>query len=137
MLTSADFVAPQHLDSVSKNLGSELCRTLECMKHKLAEMVCQGTRRAAREYVELREANSLINMMKYTGATTLVRQDEIAWALGYVSHHFVQGNASWLQLLSQAADMVGVDISKPHPMPLDLARRIENELALLSRFRAA
>ena len=135
--TTHAFVAPHHLESVHQAIGGELCRTLDFLRTLLVEIGANG-HPSAREYAQLREAKALIKHVKYTGATTLARQDEIAWALQYVRDSYgthIPGQGCLL--LEKAAVMLGIDLSAPHAMPLDLAHRIENELALRSRARAA
>lgn len=130
------FVAPHHLESVHQALGGELCRTLDFLRHLLADMAAIPA--SSREYAQLREAKAMIKLVKYAGVDTLARQDEIAWALQYVRDAYgphIPGQGCLL--LEKAAVMLGIDLSQPHPMPLDLVHRIENELALRARVRAS
>ncbi|NBO19433.1 MAG: hypothetical protein EBV03_09455 [Proteobacteria bacterium] len=136
MTASYAFVAPQHLHSVHQAIGAELSRTLDFLRHQLTEIRIARSPEGDREYAQLREAKALINLVKNAGVAVLARQDEIAWALHYVRNTYsAQMSHQGCMLLEKAAVMLDIDLLQPHPMPLDMARRIENELALLSRYR--
>jgi hypothetical protein len=127
MHTIQMFVPPQSLDTVHRELKADLGKVLLILRHQL------GHTAPSREYVELREAISLISIMKYAGCTELVREDELAWALHYArdAYHRAMPFAS-LDVFDKAAEILALACSQPQPIPLDLARRIGNELALLA-----
>jgi hypothetical protein len=137
MNTNGNFVAPQHLNSIHQAIGNELCQTMAFVRDTLINLSAMRSQ-SAREYAELREANALINLMKNAGSHAPVRHDEIAWALSHVRSIFGhQASLQWAQLLEKAATMLDINLGDPQPMPMDMAHRIDNELALLARVRAA
>lgn len=127
-----DLVAPQHLDSIHQQFGGQWNISLEAIRQRLSELA-QGRSATAREYAQLREAKGLMKMVKFAGADAPVRRDEIAWALQYISAH----SSRCEQLAQDTASALGIDLSQPHAMPMDMARRIENELVLMARVHAA
>jgi len=128
------FVAPQQLFAIHGHLGSEFFRALDFLTSKLTEMPREKRGASPREYAELREAKSLISYMRYPDATESVRTAELAWALKLITDEYrADGHHEWAGLFEQAANLLGIDLLRDHPMPADLDRRISNELLMISR----
>ncbi len=130
MKLMSEWIAPHRLEAVHKELASESTPVLDFLRRKLADK----PNSSLREYAELREARTLINIVKYAGFNALVRADEMTWALQYARDVYARESALGSVLfVEKAARLLGLDLKTPAPMPLDLSRRIHNELALLSK----
>lgn len=128
MQATPTFVTPQCLETVHKELAADFSPVLDFLRLKLAEK----STAAGREYAELREAKYLISIMRYAGFTAMVRSDEMAWALQYARDAYArESRLTGILCIEKAAQMLALDLKTPHAIPLDLARRITNELALL------
>ena len=126
-------VMPKQLQKIREELGSDLCRASELLASKLRVMP-KGRSASPREFAELREAKSLFVSLKYPDSVEPVRLDELAWALKRIRVAYeTDADPLWLPLLNRIAAALGVDLDAPHPIPVDLDRRISNELIIISR----
>jgi hypothetical protein len=128
------FVLPAQLEIIRKELGSDLCRVSELLATKLRAMP-KGKDTPSREYAELREAKALFASLKYPDTAESLSLDDLAWALKRI-HAAYEAEADPLlsQLLGRLAQMLDVDLNVGHPIPLELDRRISNELTIISRY---
>ena len=119
-------IAPQQLEQAHRALNGELCKAFEPLTDMLDFSFI-----APRAYAELREAKAVLTHLKYADAAQPVAAEDIGWALkAVVESYLADGETEAASVLSRAARMLGIDLSKPHPIPADLNRKIQNELRL-------
>jgi hypothetical protein len=127
------FVASQRLEMIHQAFGGELCLALAGLSSKLTEMPMGKRNASPREYAELREAKSLISYLRYSDSTTPVRSDDLAWALKKLAESCrADAQDARGTLFDKIAAMLEIDLSQNHAIPLELNRRISNELVLFS-----
>ena len=127
-------VLSKQLEKIRSELGGDLCRASELLAAKLRAMP-KGKGATTRAFAELREAKALFISLKYPDAAESLTRDELVWALKRI-HTAYEADADPLlsQLPGQVARMLGVDLNEDHHIPLDLDRRISNELTIISRY---
>lgn len=134
-MTGTDiFIAPQQLRSIHRALGPDFARSLEFITMRLIEMPRTQNGVSLREYAELREAKTLLSHLKYADESHAVRRDELAWAFRHLTQAYRANHLqNWANIFTEAAALLGFDVTQPHPMPEELERRIGEELLLLTR----
>jgi len=140
-MTAANiFIAPHKIDRVSRELSSELGSALDTLSGIFHyEFECPTSRRnvSPRDYAEWREAKTLVSHLKYPDPAEPVRAEDMGWALGRVLAYPGLTVIGWAPVLEKVAKILGIDLSRPHPIPRDLQRKINNELQLAPQGEAA
>jgi hypothetical protein len=125
------FVARQSLEKAHQELNGELSEALELLNGKLL----YGFKGAiSREYAELREARLLLRHLKHPdhAENAPARIDELAWAMKLARKTFqAEGHDVCLPLFDRAAEILGIELTKEHILPVDLNKKIRNELQLM------
>lgn len=134
MTMPQDWVSPQCLETAQRALAAECTPVLEFLRRRMFEQFGASLR----DYAELREAKSLISIIKYPGFEDRVRAQDIAWALLYVRDAFVKsGLPAPVLFIEKATRLMELNLKAASPMPAHLAHRITNELALLNKAEVA
>ncbi len=123
------YVTPQQLTHMHHLVGSDLCRAVELLAGKAGL--------SARDCAQLREAKTLVGSLKYPDFIQPVRMDEMLWALKWFKERFSAPLSQQGALFDKAAQILGVNLSGPHPLPHDLERRIANEMVIVNRSEPA
>jgi hypothetical protein len=129
MINTSEYIAPQQIEDVSLQYGRALAQA--------AEMLDVRPNASPRTKAEMREAKALLNRLKYADSVALIREDELAWALRIVKDAYAtEMFGDRISLFDKAADMLGIDLGQHQVIPLDMQRKINNELQLVRSFAA-
>ncbi len=129
MINTSEYIAPQQIEDLSLQYGRALAQA--------AEMLDLRANASPRTKAEMREAKTLLNRLKYADSVALIREDELAWALRIVKDAYAtEMFGDRISLFDKAADMLGIDLGQHQVIPLDMQRKINNELQMARSFAA-
>jgi hypothetical protein len=130
MINTSEYIAPQQIEDLSIQYGRALAQA--------AEMLDLRANASPRTKAEMREAKALLARLKYADSVALIREDELAWALRIVKDTYAtEMFGDRIGLFDKAAAMLGIDLGQHQVIPLDMQRKINNELQLVRSFAAS
>jgi hypothetical protein len=140
MINENTYAASQQIQSVSQHYGKALNHIVDGVMAKLSFGHLEAEHKSAvspRVYAELREAKSLIRQLRFRDDAAFLRTDELAWALKTLKTACATDVfGQHMDIFDKAAAMMGVEL-KTQDIPLDMHRKISNEVRLASSVYAA
>ena len=140
MINENEHAASQQIQSISQHYGKALNQIVDGVMARLAFGHVVSEHKSAvspRLYAELREAKSLIRQLRFRDDAAFLRVDELAWAFKTLKNACASDTfGQHMDIFDKAAAVLGVEL-KSQDIPLDMHRKISNEVRFSSNVYAA